>query len=262
MGRKLWGVYQVCACWVMTAVFCVVICAFLLVTFRVFSYALAARFLRIYGRLGCWISRVEVILEGEELFEVPAPTVLAMNHTSIIDIFIMCSNMPLRTVVVGKKEMLLVPFMGQAYWLMRNITVDRSNSERALASMAAANQAIQDHGLRVLVAPEGTRTRTGELAPFKKGAFYTAMELGCPVIGVVMAGAFGLHPSGQLSTSPGRVRVRVLPPMDSSDFTRENLQEKADTLRQRMLVALEEMYASDPKLLSKPPSAAPSETNP
>jgi 1-acyl-sn-glycerol-3-phosphate acyltransferase len=68
-----------------------------------------------------------------------------------------------------------------------------------------------------------------------------------------MAGSFGLHPSGQISTSPGRVRVRALPPMDSSDFTRENLQEKADELRELMLVALEEMYASDDELLRVPP---------
>jgi 1-acyl-sn-glycerol-3-phosphate acyltransferase len=255
MGRKLWGVYQISACWVMTAVFCVLICAVLSVTFRLFSHALAARLLRIYGRLGCWISRVEVILEGEEHLELPPPCVMVMNHTSVIDIFVMCCNMPPRTVVVGKKEMLLIPFIGQAYWLMRYITVDRSNSERAVASMAAANRTIRDHGLRLLVAPEGTRTLTGDLGPFKKGAFYTAMELGCPVIALVMAGSFALHPSGQISTTPGRVRVRALPPMDSSDFTRENLQEKADELRERMLVALEEMYTSDDKLLRVPPGS-------
>ena len=111
---------------------------------------------------------------------------------------------------------------------------------RAVASMKRANRLIADNKLRVLVAPEGTRTKDGTLGPFKKGAFFTAMELGCPIVSMVMAGSYALHPSGQLSTTPGRVRMRILPPMDSSTFNRENLQSKADELRQQMEEALDE----------------------
>ena len=262
MGRKLWGIYQVSACWIFTAVFCALGSLLLLVTFRMFSYSLASRLLRIYGRGMCWLSRVEVVVEGEEHLKTPAPCVIAMNHTSIIDIFVISSHMPPRLVVVGKKEMLLVPFVGQFYWLMRFITVDRKNSVRAVASMKRANRLIAQNNLRVLVAPEGTRTKDGSLGPFKKGAFFTAMELGCPIVSMVMAGSYALHPSGQLSTSSGRVRIRILPPMDSSDFTRENLQEKADELRDNMSQALNEMYESDPKIYSQPPGRTPKEPSP
>jgi 1-acyl-sn-glycerol-3-phosphate acyltransferase len=262
MGRKLWGVYQVVACWLFTTVFCSVGSLLLLLTFRVFSYSLAARLLRIYGRGMCWLSRVEVVVEGKEHLETAAPCVIVMNHTSIIDIFVISSHMPLRLVVVGKKEMLWVPFIGQFYWLMRFITVDRKNSLRAVASMKRANRLIAENNLRVLVAPEGTRTKDGSLGPFKKGAFFTAMELGCPVVSMVMAGSYALHPSGQLSTTPGRVRIRVLAPMDSSTFTRENLQHKADELRDQMGVALDEMYASDPKIYAAPPGRTSEEQNP
>lgn len=253
MGRKLWGIYQVTACWIFTTVFCSLGSLLLLLTLRQFSYALASRMLRLYGRGMCWISGVEVVVEGAEHLETAAPCVLAMNHTSIIDIFVISSHMPPRLVVVGKKEMLLVPFVGQFYWLMRFITVDRKNSVRAVASMKRANRIIADNKLRLLVAPEGTRTKDGSLGPFKKGAFFTAMELGCPIVSMVMAGSYALHPSGQLSTSRGRVRMRILPPMDSSDFTRENLQDKADQLREQMGVALSEMYASDPMIHAHPP---------
>ncbi len=262
MGRKLWGIYQVTACWIFTAVFCALGSLLLLVTFRAFSYSLASRLLRIYGRGMCWLSRVEVVIEGEEHLDTAAPCVIAMNHTSIIDIFVISSYMPPRLVVVGKKEMLLVPFVGQFYWLMRFITVDRKNSVRAVASMKRANRLIDENKLRVLVAPEGTRTKDGTLGPFKKGAFFTAMDLGCPIVSMVMAGSFALHPSGQLSTSPGRVRMRVLPPIDSSSFTRDNLQEKADDLREQMSVALEEMYASDPKIYAQPPNRTQEEQSP
>ena len=69
---------------------------------------------------------------------------------------------------------------------------------------------------------------------------------------MVMAGSYAIHPSGQVSTTPGRVRIRVLPPMDSSTFNRANLQDKADELRQQMSDALDEMYASDPKISRYP----------
>ena len=252
MARKLWGVYQVIACWLFTVLFCALSGLALLLTFRMFSYALASRLLRIYGRGMCWISRIEVIIEGEEHLSTEAPCVIAMNHTSLIDIFVISSHMPPRLVVVGKKEILLVPFVGQLYWLMRFITVDRKNSVRAVASMKRANRLIEENKLRVLVAPEGTRTKDGSLGPFKKGAFFTAMELQCPIISMVMAGSYALHPSGQLSTTPGRVRIRVLPSMDTSTFTRENLQEKADELHGQMREALDEMYASDPLVRRQP----------
>ena len=252
MGRKLWGIYQVIACWIFTAVFCGLGSLLLLITFRAFSYSLASRLLRIYGRGMCWLSRVEIVIEGEEHLDTAAPCVIAMNHTSVIDIFVISSHMPPRLVVVGKKEMLLVPFVGQFYWLMRFITVDRKNSIRAVASMKRANRLIAENKLRVLVAPEGTRTKDGNLGPFKKGAFFTAMELGCPIVSMVMAGSYALHPSGQVSTTPGRVRMRILPPIDSSSFTRANLQEKADELRDQMNEALDDMYANDP-LISRQP---------
>ena len=58
MGRKLWGIYQVTACWVFTALFCGLGGLFLLLTFRMFSYSLASRMLKIYGRGMCWLSRI------------------------------------------------------------------------------------------------------------------------------------------------------------------------------------------------------------
>ncbi|MBD89662.1 MAG: hypothetical protein CL940_04960 [Deltaproteobacteria bacterium] len=252
MTRKLWGIYQVTTCWAFTVLFCTLGSLFLLLTLRAFSYSLASRMLRFYGRGMCWLSRIEIVVEGEEHLETAAPCVIAMNHTSVIDIFVISSYMPARLVVVGKKEMLLVPFVGQIYWLMRFITVDRKNSVRAVASMKRANRLIADNKLRVLVAPEGTRTKDGSLGPFKKGAFFTAMELGCPIVSMVMAGSYAIHPSGQVSTTPGRVRIRVLPPMDSSTFNRTNLQDKADELRQQMSDALDDMYASDPKISRYP----------
>ncbi len=252
MGRKLCGIYQVTACWIFTAAFCGLGGLFLLLTLRAFSDSLASRMLRFYGRGMCWLSRVELVVEGEEHLDTAAPCVIAMNHTSLIDIFVISSHMPPRLVVVGKKEILLVPFVGQIYWLMRFITVDRKNSVRAVASMKRANRLIAENNLRVLVAPEGTRTKDGSLGPFKKGAFFTAMELGCPIVSMVMAGSYALHPSGQLSTTPGRVRIRILPPIDSSTFTRENLQEKANDLRAQMSDALDDMYANDPLIKRQP----------
>ena len=73
MGRKLWGAYQVSAVWLFTALFCILVSLFFILTFGLVSRALASRFLRIYGVIACWLSRVEVITEGAESVEVYLP---------------------------------------------------------------------------------------------------------------------------------------------------------------------------------------------
>ena len=73
--------------------------------------------------------------------------------------------------------------------------------------------------LTVFIAPEGTRTTDGSLLPFKKGALHLAQASGAPIVPVVIEGAFALHPPGRLTSRPGRVRVRVLPPWATAPLT-------------------------------------------
>ena len=91
------------------------------------------------------------------------------------------------------------------------------------------------------MAPEGTRARSDEMLPFRMGAFFLAMDTQTPVIPCVIYGARKLHPYGTWHTKPGNLWVRILPPISTEHWTKENLRDEADAIRNLYLKTLEEM---------------------
>ena len=131
-----------------------------------------------------------------------------------------------------KRELLFVPFVGWGPWLMRYIFVDRRNRDRAIASMKKASKRVKEEELTVFIAPEGTRSKTRELLPFKMGAFHLAHESGAPIYPLIIKNARDLWPHPKRYSVQGTLNVEILPPIDSSDFTAETLQERVEQLRQ------------------------------
>lgn len=248
MGDRLYRIGQVVTGWIVTLSACsfaMVVCA---LTFRQLSHHIVPRLLNVYGRLMLWVSRVELVVEGREHLEGEGAAVLVFNHTSLLDVFLITAVMPRRASCVGKKEMLRIPILGQAFWLMGFALVDRGDSARAHASLERMTRRMRRLGLRVVVAPEGTRTRTGEMGSFKLGAFHMAMDTGAPIVPIAVAGAFAIHPYGRWSTTPGRVVIRALPSMDTAHYERDNLREAAEAVRGRISDALDRVYQDHPAL--------------
>jgi 1-acyl-sn-glycerol-3-phosphate acyltransferase len=129
-----------------------------------------------------------------------------------------------------------IPLLGTAMRMGKYVPVERARSqEDAKRSMDLANEAL-DAGLHITMFPEGTRTKDGNLLPFKKGGFYLAEHSGAPIVPVVITGTRTMMRKGSLKLYPGEAVVRFLPPVWAKDFaSREDLM---DAVRLRMEGAL------------------------
>ncbi len=164
------------------------------------------------------------------------PAIFMSNHQSQLDPPFLVGAIPVPAVYIAKKELKWVPFLGWAAAAAGAIFVDRSNRERAVASLHAAALKVRG-GRNVVIFPEGTRTPTGALLPFKKGGFNLAMDAGVPIIPIATVGGFRILPKGARRVRPGHYEVRFGAPVDPAAFPqREALMEEVRT-RMEALIA-------------------------
>lgn len=205
-----------------------------------------------------WWGRAMLRLVGVRLVQEPPVVaelsrrrrrVLTFNHTSTMDIMVMTALWPNGTVAVVKREMLWLPLMGWAMYFLDFLPLDRGNRQRATASLHAAAQRVRAGDLTLMISPEGTRSATGELQPFKLGAFHLAAEADAPLVGVVLHGTARLWPRWQKHCDPGTVTVRLLPEQPSGaaeEQTPEKVRERAQKLHALYEATLAEMRATIP----------------
>ena len=111
-----------------------------------------------------------------------------------------------------------MPIFGRALRDSGMIEVDRGNRQRAIASLAAAKEQLEA-GTHIWIAPEGTRSETGELLPFKKGGFVLALDMEAPILPITIKGTRDVLPShGMFSRRGVEVHVTIHPPIETSEF--------------------------------------------
>jgi 1-acyl-sn-glycerol-3-phosphate acyltransferase len=167
---------------------------------------------RVCVRVGLFLAGVRVRVSGLEHLADWRNTVLMANHESQLDPPVLLHALPVDIKVLVKKELFKVPFLGTAMLGAGLIPVDRGNRERARISIERSVSALRS-GLCFLVFPEGTRSATGELGPFKKGVFLAAMEAGSRIVPIALRGTRAVLPRGRFSIKPGEVTVELLPPL-------------------------------------------------
>jgi 1-acyl-sn-glycerol-3-phosphate acyltransferase len=145
------------------------------------------------------------------------PVIFMSNHESNLDPPVLIAALPVPAVYISKKELKWVPLVGWAAGLGGTIFIDRGHREHAMHSIQEAARQIRG-GKTVVIFPEGTRTRTGALGPFKKGGFAMAMDAGVPVVPLATVGGFRTLPPGSLHLRPGRYTILVGEPVDPRSF--------------------------------------------
>jgi len=178
-----------------------------------------------YADLSNALTGVEMQVEGEEHLWSHRPGVFIFNHQSGLDTLLMARLLRRDVVGVAKQELKDVPVLGQMLQLAGTVFVERGDREKAIESLHTAEEAVRQ-GLSIIIAPEGTRSATKRLGPFKKGAFRMAMSTGAPIIPVVLKNALDALPRHAMVVRPATVEVEVLPPITTEDWTLENMNER------------------------------------
>lgn len=152
--------------------------------------------------------------DDDEVEAKPRPTYVVMsNHQSHYDIAVLYYVLGANLRMVAKKELFDLPLFGRAIREAGFIEVDRRDTERAIRSLDGAKEFIA-RGTHLWIAPEGTRSPTGKLMPFKKGGFMIAMAMGAPILPITIRGTRESLPAkGMLSKAGMEIHVTIHPPI-------------------------------------------------
>jgi len=140
------------------------------------------------------------------------------NHVSNLDPPVFIPRIRGRCSVLVKSELFRIPILGTAMKMAELVPVERTNREAAIESVRAAAEVMQ-HGLNMVIFPEGTRSIDGRLLPFKKGPFHLAMETAVPVVPVTILGTAECWPKGTWAMKPGKATLIFHPPVDPANFS-------------------------------------------
>jgi len=160
------------------------------------------------------------------------PVVYVSNHQSFFDILALSATLPHTFRILAKKELAIIPVFGRAIKAAGHIYIDRQQRQEAFESYERAAQVIQG-GMSAMVFVEGTRSRTGNLLPFKKGPFVLAIAAQVPVLPVYCANTFDILPKGHFRVRPRPITLYFGEPIGTAGLDyedRDDLLTKAQTV--------------------------------
>ena len=157
--------------------------------------------------------------------EFTQPAIYIGNHQNNYDMVTISSMVPARTVSVGKRSLIWIPFFGLVYWATGNIFIHREKRSSAISTMNKVGEIIRNKQISIWMFPEGTRSRGRGLLPFKTGAFHAAIAAGVPIVPVCCSSLQGKINLNRWDN--GKVICEMLPPIDTSGYSRENVRELA-----------------------------------
>lgn len=180
------------------------------------------------------LSGMRIRVRGLEQLDPRRTYIFIANHRSYLDTATLFAYTGRRVGLFAKKELLKVPILGIGMGFVNIMAIDRSNRERALDTVRAATERIRS-GVSFGVFAEGTRARPGELLPFKKGAFYMAIETGVSVVPVAMKNTDRLMGKGEGTARPGTIEMVILAPVETRRLsTDEDVKRLAEEVRARV----------------------------
>jgi len=195
------------------------------------------RWIRKLGRaVGRWSPLWIFTTDGEPPPDIDRKAyVVVSNHQSNADPFLL-ANLPWDMRWIAKEELASWPVAGWAFKWGGDIFFRRGHRPSILRMMQDSKTTLE-HGLSLMIFPEGTRSRGGELLPFKDGAFSLAIEKGAPILPVVIHGTRDCIPKGSPWFGAARAHARVLEPVSTEGLSDDDVRDLKERVRQRMIEA-------------------------
>jgi 1-acyl-sn-glycerol-3-phosphate acyltransferase len=176
------------------------------------------------------------------------PVIYASNHSSMFDIWALFATLPGSVRFVAKRELFRIPLLGPAMRAAGHVPIDRTVKARAFEAYDDAARIIK-RGLSPVVFPEGTRSRTGELLPFKNAPFALAIAAQVPIVPVYVHHTFEILPKGAWRLRPRPIRLLVGAPIPTAGLSAED----REALRERVRAAI--VALQQRALTGEPPAA-------
>jgi 1-acyl-sn-glycerol-3-phosphate acyltransferase len=191
--------------------------------------------------IGTSLAGIRTRVAGREHLRPREAVVFCCNHQSNIDPPILFRALHPRLHVLFKHELTKLPLLGRAFQIGGFVPIDRRSREQSMAAIEQAAASLRD-GNSFLTFPEGTRSRTGALLPFKRGPFLMALKAQVPVVPVAIQGGDASMRRGSRIIRPTKVSVRIGRPVDTRGMDMSDRERLADTVRAHV----EELLALGP----------------
>jgi 1-acyl-sn-glycerol-3-phosphate acyltransferase len=200
--------------------------------------------------VGRWFRRIGVVTvalnplwrfrtSGVRISDPRRPYVVVANHESYADIFLL-SHLPWEMKWLSKDAIFRIPIVGWMMQMAGDIPVHRGSVTSRARSLAGIRDRL-DKKVSVMIMPEGTRSRTGELLPFHDGAFRIAIEKQLPVLPIAVAGTRGCMAAGSLLFGKATAEARVLPPVETAGLGLGDVERLRERVREMIVLARAEL---------------------
>lgn len=192
---------------------------------------------RIWAKIFCFLTFVRVKVSGLEKLNANQSYVFLLNHQSMFDIFAVYGWLPVIFKWMIKAELRKIPFIGKACESAGHVFINRSSPIEAKQSLKKAEAQLKN-GVSLVIFPEGTRTKTGELGVFKRGAFRVATDLSLPVVPVTIRGSFERLQYNSVQIIPGTIEMIVHEPIETTNYLTDNSSELIQITRNQIQSSL------------------------
>lgn len=172
----------------------------------------------------------QLVVKGKEHLWSHRPAVFILNHQSSMDMFIAAKLIRRDARGIAKKELKNMPLIGQMLQAGGVIFIDRKNKDKAIEAMQPAVNALKN-GTSVIIFPEGTRSKSYKLGKFKKGAFHLAMQAQVPIVPIIITNAIDSIPQDKGIFKPAAVEVKILKPIPTIDWKKEDINQNITWIR-------------------------------
>lgn len=203
--------------------------------------ALSNWIIKTWARIILWISGIHLTIDGLENIDHSKSYIFMMNHLSLYDIPASFIAVPLTSRFIAKKELFKIPILSTGMRLTGMLEIDRGNSTEAKKTLEKAAQTIND-GCSVIIFPEGTRSKNGEMQSFKKGGFIIAIQGGIPILPMVISGTQYIVRKGSGLVKRGKIHIRFLTEISTGEYSYESRNNLVRKVHQVMLAEYNPEY--------------------